>query len=112
MLNKQEIKKLIDGKKLIEGWIDAETQLTPNGFDLTAGKIYKFDAAGAVDFSNKERIVPEGKELIPKKKNISPSGCRIRMMFSRLFLSALMPLQSHQQPLAQLWLMKSRCISD
>jgi len=69
MLNKQEIKKLINEKKLIEGAIDLETQLTPNGFDLTAGKIYAFDEAGAVDFSNKERMVPEGKEIIPKKKN-------------------------------------------
>jgi len=69
MLNKQEIKKLVIEKKLIEECIDLETQLTPNGFDLTAGKIYKFDEAGAVDFSNKERVVPEGKELIPKKKN-------------------------------------------
>ncbi|MCK9614010.1 MAG: deoxyuridine 5'-triphosphate nucleotidohydrolase [Candidatus Omnitrophica bacterium] len=69
MLNKEEIKKIINEKKLIEGHIDLEIQLTPNGFDLTAGKIYEFDAPGAVDFSNKERIVPEGKELIPKKKN-------------------------------------------
>ena len=69
MLNKQEIKKLINEKKLIEDCIDLETQLTPNGFDLTAGKIYEFDAAGAVDFSNKERVVPDGKELVPEKKN-------------------------------------------
>lgn len=68
MLNKQEIKKLVDEQKLIENYIDVETQLTPNGFDLTAGKIYEFDSAGAVDFSNKERIVPEGAELIPEKK--------------------------------------------
>ncbi|MFA5008928.1 MAG: deoxyuridine 5'-triphosphate nucleotidohydrolase [Candidatus Omnitrophota bacterium] len=68
MLNKQEIKKLVEEKKLLEGHIDLETQLTPNGFDLTAGKIYEFDACGAVDFSNKERVVPEGKELIPEKQ--------------------------------------------
>ena len=69
MLNKQEIKKLVEGKKLIENYIELETQLTPNGFDLTAGKIYEFDASGAVDFSNKERVVPESKEFLPEKKN-------------------------------------------
>ncbi|MDD4954599.1 MAG: deoxyuridine 5'-triphosphate nucleotidohydrolase [Candidatus Omnitrophica bacterium] len=69
MLNKQEIKKLVEEKKLIEGLIDLETQLTPNGLDLTVGKIYAFDEAGAVDFSNKERVVPQGKEIIPEKKN-------------------------------------------
>jgi len=68
MLNKQEVKKLVNEKKLIEGAIDLETQLTPNGFDLTAGKIYEFDASGAVDFSNKERMVPEGKEVIAEKQ--------------------------------------------
>ncbi len=67
MLNKQEIQKLISEKKLIEGCIDLETQTTPNGFDLTAGKIYEFDTPGAIDFSNKERVVPEGKELSAQK---------------------------------------------
>jgi len=69
MLNKQEIKKLVEDKKLIENYIELETQLTPNGFDLTAGKIYEFNAPGAIDFSNKERVVPEGRELIPEKKS-------------------------------------------
>lgn len=68
MLNKKEIKTFIEQKKLIEGYINLDTQLTPNGFDLTAGKIYEFDTPGAVDFSNKERVVPQGKELIAKKK--------------------------------------------
>lgn len=42
MLNKSQIKKLIEEKKLIESAIDVETQLTPNGFDLTAGAISEF----------------------------------------------------------------------
>jgi len=69
MLNRQEITKLIKEKDLIGGYIDLETQLTPNGFDLTAGEIFEFEKAGALDFSNKERVVPEGKRIIPRKKD-------------------------------------------
>lgn len=68
MLNREEIKKLIDQARLVEGYIDLETQLTPNGIDLTAAAIFEFVCAGALDFSNKERQVPEGKELVPDKE--------------------------------------------
>jgi dUTP pyrophosphatase len=69
MLNKSQIKKLIEEKKLIESAIDVEAQLTPNGFDLTAGAISEFLSPGALDFSNKERVLPQTKELAPIKKN-------------------------------------------
>lgn len=69
MLNKEEIKKLVNERKLIEHCIDLEIQLTPNGFDLTAGKIFQFTTPGALDFSNKERVVPECKELSAQKKD-------------------------------------------
>ncbi len=68
-LNKAELKQRILSQALIEGYIDLDIQLTPNGFDLTVSKVFEFDAAGALDFSNKERIVPKGKELAPKKKS-------------------------------------------
>lgn len=68
MLNKSQIKKLVTEKKLIENYINLETQLTPNGFDLTVGEIFEFVSAGAVDFSNKERVVPEGKAILPEKQ--------------------------------------------
>lgn len=68
MLNKKEIKQLISEKKLIEEYIDLEKQLTPNGFDLSVGKIYEFNSKGDLDFSNLERVVPEGKEIIPVKR--------------------------------------------
>jgi dUTP pyrophosphatase len=71
MLNKAEIKTLIEQKKLVEGYMNLDIQLTPNGFDLTVGKIFTFTKPGSLDFSNKERIVPETKELIPKKKKSS-----------------------------------------
>ncbi len=41
--------------------------MAPNGFDLTVGKIFEFESAGDIDFSNSERVVPQGKELIPEK---------------------------------------------
>ena len=68
MLNKKEISHLIKEKNLIENYINLDKQLAPNGFDLTVGKIFEFESAGDIDFSNSERIVPQGKELIPEKR--------------------------------------------
>jgi len=68
VLNIKEIEKLIKEKALVADFINLETQLTPNGFDLTAKTIFEFDSAGALDFSNKERKTPEGKEILPKKE--------------------------------------------
>jgi dUTP pyrophosphatase len=69
MLNGKEIKKLIQEKNLLDNYIDLDKQVTPNGFDLTAGAVFIFDAFGAVDFSNKERILPACREITPKKNN-------------------------------------------
>lgn len=68
MLNKKEIENLINDEKLIEGYINLEKQLTPNGFDVTAGEIFKIDSAGCVDFSNKERVLPETTAVEPVKR--------------------------------------------
>ena len=67
MLNREELESLIVKDKLVEGYIELKTQLTPNGFDLTAEKIFEFEEAGVLDFSNKERRLPQGRELIPQK---------------------------------------------
>lgn len=67
-LNRDEINSLIKEKELISGYVDLEVQLTPNGFDLTLERIFEFDSPGAVDFSNKERLIPKGKELLPEKQ--------------------------------------------
>ena len=69
MLNKQEIKALIEKESLIENYMNLEKQLTPNGFDLTVAQVFSFSAAGALDFSNKERVIPETKEILPEKQN-------------------------------------------
>ncbi len=67
MLNKAEIRQLIEKDKLVENYIDLDKQLTPNGFDLTVEKIFEFESAGALDFSNNERVLPGGKQMMPKK---------------------------------------------
>ncbi len=69
MLNREEIKKLIVGKKVIRNFCNLDIQLTPNGFDLTLAELFKFDSAGVLDFSNSERVIPEGKAIIPEKEN-------------------------------------------
>jgi len=69
MLNREELEKLISEQKLVEGFIDLKTQLTSNGFDLTVAAVSEFNAPGAVDFSNKERQLPECRLLTPKKEN-------------------------------------------
>lgn len=68
MLNKHQIEELVKEKKLVENYIDLNTQLTPNGFDLTVNSVFEFETAGALDFSNKERIVPSQKEIIAQKQ--------------------------------------------
>jgi len=71
MLNKRQIRQLIEKEKLIEGCINLDTQLTPNGFDLTVSEIFEYTSSGALDFSNKERLIPEGKKISPQKINPS-----------------------------------------
>ena len=68
MLNKAEIKKLIQDKKLIKHFIDLDVQLTPNGFDLTINKIFTYRNGGVLDFSNKEREISEEQEIAAQKR--------------------------------------------
>jgi len=69
MLNDKEIKNLIFKKGLIKNYIDLEKQLTPNGFDLTVESIFEFDGGGCLDFSNKERKIPQEKIVSLEKKD-------------------------------------------
>ncbi len=62
-LNKEHLKKLIDDKQLVTNYIDLERQLTPNGIDLTAEKIERFKEKGQLDFSNKNRVIPDTEEV-------------------------------------------------
>jgi len=64
VLSKAQISALLSTKPpLIENLIDLNTQLQPNGVDLTVRQIEKIVSAGCVDFSNKDRKLSETKKL-------------------------------------------------
>jgi len=64
VLSKSQIRALFRIKPpLIEEMIDINTQLQPNGVDLTVKHIEKIVGAGYIDFSNKERKLSEIVEL-------------------------------------------------
>ncbi|MBU1121894.1 MAG: deoxyuridine 5'-triphosphate nucleotidohydrolase [Candidatus Omnitrophota bacterium] len=69
MLNKAELNTAIKEQKLIEGYINLDKQLTPNGIDLTVGKLFKFCSLGSLDFSNSDRQLPQMEEVFPQKEN-------------------------------------------
>lgn len=63
VLTKDEIVSYLSATPpLIENIIDVDTQIQPNGFDLTLLSVSKFDGEGCIDFSNKNRVLPN---LIP-----------------------------------------------
>jgi len=67
MLNDQEIRRLIEEQQLIVGYIDLNTQLQPSGFDISLESVEAFRGSGAVDYSNKERVLAETEPLQPDK---------------------------------------------
>lgn len=69
ILNNQELRELIEEHGLITDYIDIDTQLTPNGFDLTVDEILKFNTAGRIDFSNSEREISDTENIKPEKIN-------------------------------------------
>lgn len=60
---------MINKSRLIEGFIDLDKQLTPNGIDLTVEKVFKFCSAGRIDFSNADRHLPDVEEIPAQKEN-------------------------------------------
>lgn len=67
-LSDKELRKAVENG-LIEDYIDLETQLTPNGFDLTVKEVHEFRGSGQLDFSNAERVIPETEVLKPERRN-------------------------------------------
>ena len=68
LLNRNIIKRLIKEKNLISDYINLDIQLTPNGFDFTCRKVFKFSSCGALDFSNSERVICDEKEVKSRKQ--------------------------------------------
>jgi dUTP pyrophosphatase len=64
LLSSNELRKLIQMKPpLIEDAVDVETQIQPNGLELTLKEIKTIEGSGAVDFDNSERMLPDSKNL-------------------------------------------------
>lgn len=68
VLNREQLKEAIENG-LIHEYPHLETQLTPNGFDLTAKEIHRYKDAGKLDFSNSEREIPDTEPIEPEKKD-------------------------------------------
>jgi dUTP pyrophosphatase len=63
ILSSEEIKERILKEKLIENFIDLETQIQPASFDLTLDEIYLLTSSASIDFTNKERKLPNYKKI-------------------------------------------------
>lgn len=63
VLTGNEIRDLISKKNLLQNYIDLDTQITPNGFDMTVREIHSIISEGAVDFSNEKRKLSETKRI-------------------------------------------------
>jgi len=70
-LNREQLKELIEQEGLIQDYIHLDTQLTPQGFDLTVQEIHRFKGGGKLDFSNDEREIPDSEPIETVKKKES-----------------------------------------
>ncbi|MFC2056103.1 deoxyuridine 5'-triphosphate nucleotidohydrolase [Chloroflexota bacterium] len=65
VLSKQDIHRLLQQKSpLIEGYINIEEQLQPNGFDLTLREIAMLQTRGSIATSNSQRLVSDLAPLV------------------------------------------------
>ncbi len=70
ILTKEDIVELQKKFHIIEGAIDFERQLTPQGIDLTVKEIHEFVEQGCIDFDNSSRRIPETKKIEWKEDTI------------------------------------------
>ncbi len=60
VLSKQDIHKLLQREPpLVEGCIDLETQVQPNGIDLTLREVFMLQTPGRITASNSQRLVSD-----------------------------------------------------
>jgi dUTP pyrophosphatase len=65
VLSRQEIHRLLQKKPpLIEGYVDLEKQLQPNGIDLTLRQIALTQSSGRIATEDSQRLVPELAPLV------------------------------------------------
>ena len=59
VLSRQDIRELLDKKPpLIEGYLNLDEQLQPNGFDLTLREVALLESSGKIAVSDAERRLP------------------------------------------------------
>lgn len=61
--SKRKLQEYVNERGLLEGYLDLDTQITPNGIDLTLASVERFTAPGAIDFSNEQRLISDGEDL-------------------------------------------------
>ncbi len=65
VLSRQEIKRLLKQKPpLVEGYVDLEEQVQPNGIDLTLREIALIQSSGTIAVSNAQRQVSDLSPLV------------------------------------------------
>jgi len=65
ILSKAEILRLLENQPpLLEGYIDLEEQVQPNGFDLTLRDIALLQSSGRIAVSNNQRVVSDLAPLV------------------------------------------------
>jgi len=65
ILAKPDILQLLQGKPpLIEGWVDLEQQVQPNGVDLTLREVALLQSPGTITVANRERQISDLAPLV------------------------------------------------
>lgn len=63
-LTGKEIRSLVLRKKLVEDYVDLDTQIQPNGVDLTIRNVELLESTpGVIDFTGEKRTFPQRKAL-------------------------------------------------
>jgi dUTP pyrophosphatase len=64
VLSGDQLRDLIGSNRpLLEDWLDLETQIQPNGVDLTLASVSRFTTPGTIGADNRDRILPDIEEL-------------------------------------------------
>lgn len=60
-LSREQLKVLIDDgeRPLLTGYVDLDTQLQPNGVDLTLREVGRHAAGGSIGASSRDRVLPD-----------------------------------------------------
>lgn len=60
VLSRSDIERLLQkDPPLVEGWLNIEEQLQPNGFDITLREVAMLQFAGRIAQSNSQRLIPD-----------------------------------------------------